>query len=148
MIWRSQASFRVWCVVLTVAIALPSFATLSFAGSKRSRVLHAHPTTNIGTVSATSTAAAAPAQILRPRFDAPPLFAANGRNVGIGGLYSMAKGDFNGDGIPARTASAIRSRFILETVTALSRRRPLIRRELVRSTSRWAGFAGRTRRKI
>src|SRR5437588_2048081 len=100
MIWRSQASFRVRCVVLTVAIALPSFATLSFAGSKRSRVLHAHPTTNIGTVSATSTAAAAPAQIPRPRFDAPPLFAANGRNVGIGGLYSMAKGDFNGDGIP------------------------------------------------
>src|ERR1051326_2538304 len=33
-------------------------------------------------------------------FSAPPLFSVSGSKAGIGGLFSMAEGDFNGDGIP------------------------------------------------
>jgi hypothetical protein len=35
----------------------------------------------------------------QPSFAAPPLFAVHGPNVGIGGFFSMAQGDFNNDGI-------------------------------------------------
>jgi hypothetical protein len=35
----------------------------------------------------------------QPTFAAPPLYSVAGSEVGITGLTSMAKGDFNGDGI-------------------------------------------------
>jgi hypothetical protein len=36
----------------------------------------------------------------QPAFAAPPLYSIGGSEVGVTGIYSMAKGDFNGDGIP------------------------------------------------
>ncbi|MEY2536525.1 MAG: hypothetical protein QOG67_265, partial [Verrucomicrobiota bacterium] len=36
----------------------------------------------------------------RPTFDASPLYSIAGPNMGIAGLFSMAKGDFNHDGYP------------------------------------------------
>src|SRR5207253_1279696 len=40
-------------------------------------------------------------QVIRlPSFAAPPLFSVAGNKVGVTGLFSMAKGDFNGDGKP------------------------------------------------
>src|SRR4051794_4632957 len=35
-----------------------------------------------------------------PVFNAPPLLAIAGHNVGLSGMYSMVHADFNGDGIP------------------------------------------------
>src|SRR5438552_9995583 len=37
---------------------------------------------------------------VQPSFAAPPLYSNEGSEVGQTGLFSMAKGDFNGDGIP------------------------------------------------
>lgn len=36
----------------------------------------------------------------QPLFAAPSLFSIGGHNVGLDGVFSMAQGDFNGDGIP------------------------------------------------
>jgi len=45
-----------------------------------------------------STAAAAALPL--PSFAAPPVNSVAGTEVGLTGMFSMAKGDFNGDGIP------------------------------------------------
>jgi hypothetical protein len=40
------------------------------------------------------------AQLNPASFAAPPLYSVAGSEVGLTGIYSMAKGDFNGDGVP------------------------------------------------
>jgi hypothetical protein len=37
---------------------------------------------------------------VQPTFAAPPLFSVAGREIGMAGFFSMAKGDFNHDGFP------------------------------------------------
>ena len=49
---------------------------------------------------ATMTASSTIQSTLAPSFAAPPLLSVAGSEVGNTGIFSMAKGDFNGDGIP------------------------------------------------
>src|SRR5205823_6175808 len=49
----------------------------------------------------TTTVMSSPSQgVLSATFAAPPLFSVAGPEIGIAGFFSMAKGDFNRDGIP------------------------------------------------
>ena len=50
--------------------------------------------------SATTAASSTAQSGLPATFAAPPLFSVAGSEVGVTGIYSMAKGDFNGDGVP------------------------------------------------
>ncbi|HZR79231.1 MAG TPA: hypothetical protein VFA58_08480, partial [Chthoniobacterales bacterium] len=53
-------------------------------------------------VSATATPQPGPTVIplQEPDFNSPSVFSISGKNVGLGGMYSMVHADFNGDGIP------------------------------------------------
>jgi hypothetical protein len=73
---------------------------LTMQTEKLKRCFFFHSLSCVATVICILQALAPSAQCAQPSFAAPPISAVGGPKVGLGGFFSMAKGDFNNDGIP------------------------------------------------